>query len=90
MYSPSQIDPHLRIYSDRATGAEIQNLEANYVWLPRNLQVVNRFSRLNWLPIYTGRVSVILARNPSQQFQQVPATPNMPDVFPVLSDQGVD
>jgi hypothetical protein len=82
VYSPSQIDRHLRIYSDRATDAEIQHLDADYVWLPRNLQVVNRFSRLNWVPIYTGRVSVILARNPSQQFQQVPAGPEHARCFP--------
>jgi hypothetical protein len=82
VYSPSQIDRHLRIYSDRATDAEIQNLDADYVWLPRNLQVVNRFSRLNWVPVYTGRVSVILARNPGQQFQQVSAAPEAARCFP--------
>ena len=82
VYSPSQIDRHLRIYSDRATDAEIQNLDADYVWLPRNLQVVNRFSRLNWVSIYTGRVSVILARNPGQQFQPVAAALEQPRCFP--------
>ena len=78
VYSPSQIDRHLRIYPDLATDAEIQNLEADYVWLPRNLQVVSRFSRLNGVSIYTGRVSVILARNPGQQFQPVPAALEQP------------
>jgi hypothetical protein len=82
VYSPSQIDRHLRIYSDRATDAEIQTLDADYVWLPRNLEVVNRFSRLNWVPIYTGRVSIILARNSSQPFQQVPEAPEAPRCFP--------
>ena len=82
VYSPTQIDRHLRIYSDRATDAEIQNLDADYVWLPRNFQVVSRFSRLDWVPIYTGRVSVILARNPGQQFQQVPVAPEQRRCFP--------
>ena len=82
MYSSSQIDRHLRIYADRVTDAEIQNLDADYVWLPRNLQVMSRFSRTNWVPIYTGRASVILARNPSQQFEQVPAAPEHARCFP--------
>jgi hypothetical protein len=82
VYSPSQIDRHLRIYSDLAADAEIQNLDADYVWLPRNLQVVERFARLNWVSIYAGRVSVILARNPSQQFQQVPASLEQQRCFP--------
>jgi hypothetical protein len=82
VYSSSQIDRHLRIYADRVTDAEIQNLDADYVWLPRNLQVMSRFSRTNWVPIYTGRASVILARNPSQQFEQVPAAPEHARCFP--------
>lgn len=82
VYSPSQIDRHLRIYSDLASDAEIRNLDADYVWLPRNLEVVNRFSRLNWVPIHTGRVSVILARHPGQPFQQVPAAPEPARCFP--------
>jgi hypothetical protein len=82
VYSASQIDRHLRIYSDRATDAEIRDLDADYVWLPRNLQVVNRFSRLNWHVIYTGGVSVILARSPGQQFQQAPAAPEQRRCFP--------
>jgi hypothetical protein len=82
VYSPSQIDRHLRIYSDLVTDAEIQNLDADYVWLPGNLQVVSRFSRTNWVPIYTGPTSVILARSPSQPFQQVPAAPEHLRCFP--------
>jgi hypothetical protein len=82
VYSPSQIERHLRIYSDNATDAEIHNLDADYVWLPRNLEVVNRFSRQSWVPIYTGRVSVILTRNSSRQFSQVPAPPDHARCFP--------
>ena len=82
VYSASQIDRHLRIYSDLATDGEIQNLDVDYVWLPRNLQVVNRFSRHSWVPIYAGRVSVILARNPGLQFQHVPPTPERARCFP--------
>jgi hypothetical protein len=82
VYSPSQIDRHMRIYSDLATDAEIRNLDVDYVWLPRNLQVVNRFSRHNWVPIYDGRLSVILARNPGVEFEQVPAAPEHARCFP--------
>jgi hypothetical protein len=81
-YSASQIDRHMRIYSDRAADDEIRNLDVDFVWLPRSLQVVNRLSRLGWVPIHTGRVSVILARDPRLQLRPVPPTAERGRCFP--------
>jgi hypothetical protein len=81
-YSAAQIDRHLRIYYDRATDDEIQNLDVEYVWLPHTLQVVNRFLRHGWVAIHTGRVSVILARNAGLEFRPVPPAPERARCFP--------
>jgi hypothetical protein len=82
-YSQAQIDRHLRIYSDVATDAEIQEVAADYVWFPRNLQVVERFARYGWRPVYTGRVSVILARRTGgKTYRQVAPGPDQARCFP--------
>jgi hypothetical protein len=62
VYSDRHINGHLEIYRGSDEGvAYLRELNADYMWMPRNFPIIARARKEGWTPIYEGTRSVILA-----------------------------
>ena len=65
IYSNRHIQGHLELYAGSAAGlAYLRELNADYVWLPKGLAVVNRLPAEGWSELYSGERAVIFGRTP--------------------------
>jgi hypothetical protein len=63
VYSPGQIDAHFRFYRGDPVARDLPDrLHADYVWIPRVLPAIDHLREAGWRPVFSGPVSVILAR----------------------------
>lgn len=77
VYSDAFITSHTRLYENPASEqAFLQRLAPDYAWLPSSLPLVGELEREGWSRLYSGPVSVVLARHP------VSVTPATPPVSP--------
>lgn len=66
VYSDRYVAEHLRLYFEPDTAIELlDRLAPDYAWLPRDLPLVSVLERRRWTPIFSGPVSVVLARDSS-------------------------
>jgi hypothetical protein len=64
VYSDRLISDHLDFYFDRPGGRDLpERLTPTIIWLPSALPIVSRLLQQEWVPIYRGPVSVVLARS---------------------------
>ena len=62
VYSDRTVKSHLQLYGGTASGlAYLDELQGDYVWLPRMLPVVPMLHQRGWQTIYEGPISVLLA-----------------------------
>jgi hypothetical protein len=62
VYSEEFVARHTRLYFNPDTEqALLQQLQADYAWLPANLPLVRALERDGWTRVFSGRVSVVLA-----------------------------
>lgn len=81
VYSEAFITSHTRLYNDPASErAFLQHLAADYAWLPASLPLVHYLEHDGWSRLYSGPVSVILARHPVAAEAATP--PTAPACFP--------
>jgi hypothetical protein len=63
VYSDRTIRGHIQMYRGTQEGlAYLDELNADYVWLPRELPLTRELERRGWLPIFSGSESVLFAR----------------------------
>jgi NADH:ubiquinone oxidoreductase subunit K len=63
VYSDATISGHLRLYEGHQDGlAYLDRIQADYVWLPRQLPVSAALRTRGWIPLFQGPHSVLLAR----------------------------
>lgn len=63
VYSERTVSGHIQLYRGSPEGLEYLNqLNADYVWLPRQLPVTGVLEKQGWLSIFRGPQSVLLAR----------------------------
>jgi hypothetical protein len=63
VYSARMQDAHLRFYFDAPAASVLpRDLDADYIWIPNGLPVVERMLDDGWIDVYRGEQSVILAR----------------------------
>jgi hypothetical protein len=64
VYSDRTVASHLQLYGGSAHGlAYLDELDADYVWLPRTLPVVPMLQQRGWQTIYEGPISIVLAED---------------------------
>jgi hypothetical protein len=64
VYRDVTIDNHFDFYLGSAAGlAYVNQLDADYVWLPNMLPAVNQLQHSGWSPIFDGPLSTVLARH---------------------------
>lgn len=81
VYSDVFVREHTRLYVDPGSeGALLRRLAPDYAWLPTVLPLVGELEREGWAQLYSGRVSVILARHPAPVKTVLP--PTSPACFP--------
>ena len=80
VYSDRTIDGHLQLYRGTERGlAYLDGLQADYVWLPRRLPVVQTLQQRGWRAIYEGPNSVLLAdRATTDGMTSAPVTGSLP------------
>ena len=82
VYSQAQIDSNMELYRNSPTGVRYAaSLRPDYIWLPKSLPVVSSLRSDGWIPIYTGELSTILARQESH-VRFVPAAEPVERCFP--------
>lgn len=70
VYSARVQNEHLRFYFDAPGGAGLpRELNADYIWMPKNLPAVRRALDGGWREVYRGEQSIVLART------QLPSLP---------------
>jgi hypothetical protein len=83
VYSDRHILGHLQLYGGTDRGIEyLQELDPDYVWLPKSFPVVRKLPSLGWHELYSGSRSVIFGRTPAANPLSVPATVTLPRCFP--------
>jgi hypothetical protein len=68
VYSPEVVDAHMRFYTGSSEGWRYADtLNADYVWIPKQLPVVRELRLHGWRPLCEGELSVLLARKQDMQ-----------------------
>jgi hypothetical protein len=63
VYSQALIDAHSHLYWNRPDATDVVGeLNPDFVWLPASMEALSALEREGWLRIFSGPVSVILAR----------------------------
>lgn len=63
VYSDGMVAGHVELYQGTEEGLRfLEGLQADYIWFPRSLAVLNSLRRAGWTPIFQGPSSVLLAR----------------------------
>jgi len=63
VYTDRTVTGHLRFYTGTDEGLEyLQELDADYIWLPRWFPVLPLLEERGWIPIFEGPRSTVLAR----------------------------
>lgn len=66
VYSASVQDRHLRFYFDSPGGATLPgDIDADYIWLPKDLPATRRLIAEGWPQLYVGETSIIFGRQPA-------------------------
>ena len=66
VYSDRFVAQHLRLYFNPDSALDVlSGFQADYAWLPVNLQLTAALDRLGWHRLFTGPVSVIFSRQPA-------------------------
>jgi hypothetical protein len=66
VYSDGFVSQHLRLYFNPDSALDVlERFQADYAWLPVNLQLTHTLDRLGWHRLYTGPVSVVFSRQPA-------------------------
>lgn len=72
VYTEGTIQAHRRFYAaDDTASSYLRQLNPDYIWLPKRLPVTDMLLKAGWLPIFSGEISVVLARAGTGPFQQV-------------------
>lgn len=83
IYSNARVQEHLAFYFNRPGALEFpHNLEADYIWLPRELPVVDPLVDDGWRPIFEGDRSIILVDGPHRGLSQPTQAPETRRDFP--------
>lgn len=63
VYSDAYVAEHVRLYFEPdASSALLQQLAPDYAWLPNGLPLVRALERQQWTRLFSGPISVVLAR----------------------------
>jgi hypothetical protein len=72
VYSDTVQTAHQRFYSSSTDASYAKTLQADYVWLPRQLPVIAPLIRDGWVEVFRGARSVVLAREAGSHIQPAP------------------
>jgi hypothetical protein len=78
VYSEAVLNSHIRIYANAPDAIRlVESMNADWIWLPRDWQVIGRLESDGWYVAFRGPLSVILSRQPVSrvQTQDIPASP---------------
>jgi hypothetical protein len=83
-YSPKVVSSHLEFYRDHEPpGSTIADrLNADYVWVPKDLPVVSTLRARGWVPIFAGPISTMLSKKQKEGFSQQQSATESRRCFP--------
>jgi hypothetical protein len=65
VYSQSWIDDQTAFYTGQTQARDLPiRVNADYIWLPRRLPVVDTLIAAGWNPVFAGSISTVLSRQP--------------------------
>lgn len=71
VYSESLFDAHMSLYrNERGATSLLQRLTPDFIWLPKDLDVIVTLHKEGWRSIYEGHVSTVLAPNDDRAYVQ--------------------
>jgi hypothetical protein len=83
VYSDGLVDAHMRLYrNEPGATALVASLQPDLIWLPRQFEVIKTLESEGWKPLFSGPVSVVLARDATQGVTQVDVASSAPRCFP--------
>ena len=78
VYSEELVDAHLRLYRNEPGATElVERLQPDLIWLPRHLAVIKTLEKERWTPVFSGPVSVVLARGANPALPPLAAASGM-------------
>ena len=83
VYSDGTIQAHRRFYAGDGTARQfLQQLHPDYIWVPQRLPIAHQLAASEWIPVFSGQVSVVFARRGAGPFQQVSPLGSAARCFP--------